>query len=382
VSDGGAPLRTSPCPVALPASWQHALDAGTLWHDADDQLPAGLPVTTANGTGVLHQQATPTSVRISVLGTGRRELATVGTLPIAAAEQGGISYASSDAHQLAFVYNLGTGEDQQNRWRLYLWDAGSGQLRVVATNPTGAGGTPVRGGWVHPLLAGGHLYWIQATPSVAGHPGLSPGSELRQYDLATGRTRTLYSGLTQSYLVYGDTVFFTALAGSGAPNPDGTPPLVLRAVVARTGAPAPVPAGLDAARDRPDFMVTDGDLVVWDTSDGGLRGWRPSWQRTVTLFPDLQQQRPAALADLGQPAMPRIYGHFLVWSDRQTYLLDLRTDSFVRLTPNHGVEDLAGSRLAMWQYATDGRPAAPGHLTGTAYLLDLAALPGLPGCGG
>lgn len=371
--DHGAAVTGTPCLVPLPAAWQQALHDGQLWNGVADQLPSGVPVQVGSQSGVLHQQAGPTGVQVSVLGRNRQPLAQLGSIPARPDQQGGISYASSDAGRIAFVYNLATGEDQQDTWKLYLWSRG--RLQVVAGNPVTATGLAVRGGWVHPLLHGQFLYWIEAVP---GSSTTTPGSRLEQYDLTTGRIRTLYSGLTQSYVAYQDEVLFTA--ATGAHNGDGTPKFELRAVSAATGRPAAPPAGLAAAADLPDFIVGDGDLLVWDTTAGGLKAWRPSWQKSLSLFPDLSQVRPAAWAEMGQPAMPRLWGNYLIWSDKQTYVLDLRTNSFVQLTANHGTEDLAGSQLGLWEYTTDSRPSAPGQLIGTAYLLDLAQLPQLPGC--
>ena len=239
----GATLTGQPCLVPLPARWQQALAGDRLWNGVDDQLPAGVPAQVGGDYGVLHQQAGPAGVQVSVLGADRRTLAQLGTVAATPAEQGGISYASADDSRIAFVYNLATGEDQQNTWKLYLWDRASGRLQVVAHNPTTAAGVALRGGWVHPLLNGNFLYWVEA---VAGTSPTTPGSRLRQYDLTTGRTRTLYSGLTQSYVTYRDQVLFTAAAGGT--NADGTPRFAMRAVLADSGAAVTPPVGLYRSR--------------------------------------------------------------------------------------------------------------------------------------
>lgn len=378
-SDGGVALGVSaPCYTALPAAWSRALTSHALWHDQWDHLSTGAP--TPEASGVLHEQDTATAAQLSILGANRRVVQSIGR--VSRNGQGQYSSDAIDANHVAFVFNLTQGNQASNQWVLYLFDRHAGTLRAVARSPVDSKGNPLPGGWVRPVLTADYLYWIQAAPNTSGWGG----SALMQYDLGSGQTRTLYRGLTESFVPYGASVLFTALLphapGPSASNNSGTgPPENVQAVDQRTGRSVPAPSGLTAGPDGANTMLADGDLVVWNTWDGAIHGWRPSWGKTITLVPSFSSWPEAAKLGLSSPAMPRLYGQFLVWNPSTDYVLDLRTNSFARLTAETSSEDLSGSALSLEVYAdAKAYDAANQRIRFDQYLLDLSTLPDLAGC--
>lgn len=252
--------------------------------------------------------------------------------------------------------------------------------------PLDAHGQPLPGAEVQPVLTRSYLYWIQASVDVHHVTGGPYGSEFMQYDFATGRTRRLYDGLVTALVPYHHDVLFVAAppgpAPNNNPNAPNNPPQIVRAINQRTGVEVPAPAGLDAGPSLPFQMITNGDLIAWDTWTGGLRAWRPAWGRTKTLLPSLAA-RPPGLRGLSTPQDFSIHRDLLFFSDLKTYVLDLRTDSMTALSSRDGRSYAGpGSYLGMWQDANHPRPIVHGEIDYSAYLVNLAHLPDLPSCPG
>lgn len=381
LSDGGVSLGAqAPCYTSLPASWRAALHGSALWVDQWDHLSSGAP--TPEGSGVLVEQDTANSATFSIAGRDHRVTEVLGQVPRPNG-QGQYSYDAADADHVAFVFNRSQGDDASYQWDLYLYDRQDHRLSAVAHNPT-AGGKPLPGGWVQPVLTHDYLYWIQAGPDDKGWGG----SQLMQYRFADGRTRVLYRGLTEAFTPYGSEILFTALAPgaanyspSSATDPAGAPEVV-QAVDQASGQPATPPVGLTAGPDGANTMVSDGDLVVWNTWDGAVHAWRAGWQKTITLIPSFSNWPEAAKLGLGAPAMPRLSGHFLVWNPSSDYVLDLRTDSFAQLTSQTSTEDVSGNWLSLESYAdAHAYDQAQRRIRFDETLMNLSALPDLPGCG-
>lgn len=381
--DGVTPLAAKPCLVPTPDSWVKAMSAGRLWTDALDHQPGGVAVRVRGTTGVLHVAADTAGVHVTILGRKRATLATVGTLPYrTAAQQGGVSYMWADADHVVFVYHTAQG-DNQNNWVLYLWDVATGRLTAIRHNPTDGHGHPLRGGWIHPYVNATAIYWIEATARLRGYPDIPAGSALMQYSLASGHTSLLYDGLPTSYVVYGRTILFTGVPDTPTAQraPGGNPVEVTHALDTITHKPVAVPEGLNPAADQPDFIVTNGDIIAWDTLNGHINAWRPAWRHTVSIYPDATDQPRGISADNGPPNSLRLSGPYLAWLSTQVYVLDLRTDSFVRLTTRHTVGHLdGGSALGLWEEAAQHAIYPGEQVKGSAYLVDLSTLPALPTC--
>jgi hypothetical protein len=371
---GGVPLFGSPCRVRLPARWQHALAAAALWRGATLPAISGAPVP--GYPGVLVGGYTQGATHLEVRGAQGNRLGELGR--IRGGPGTGLAADSASGRHLAVVYQSTVGESAQNSWSLYVWDRASG-LTHVASNPTDRSGRPLPGGYVHPFFAGDeYLYWIQAATVGTRHVS---GSSLRQYDLATGRTRTMFTGLVTAAVAYGHDVL---LAGTPAAAIDrvGNNRLdtTVHAVDQVSGRPVPPPRGLDLDHDGPQQLVTDGDLVAWDTNNAGIRAWRPQWAATRTLFPDYQHV-PRSLAGINYPDNLGIGGHFLVWNGPRDWIMDLRTDSVAAISDRAGQVDLSGNRLMFWQDTARPLAAGPaGPFTYSASLLDLDTVPDLPSC--
>ena len=371
---GGVPLSGSPCRVGLPASWQRALSAAVLWQGATLPAISGTPVPGYPGVLVGSQDGAAT--RLEVRGSQARRLGQLGE--IRGGPGNGLAADSASGRHLAVVYQGTTGETAQNRWSLYLWSRASGLTRV-ASNPTDRAGHPLPGGYVHPFFAGDrYLYWIQA--ATVGTRNVA-GSSLMQDDLSDNRIRTMFTGLVTAAVPYGDDVLL-----AGTPDSDidrvGNNRLntTVHAVDQASGEPVPPPAGLILGHDGPQQMVTDGDLVAWDTNDAGIRAWRPQWRATRTLFPDYQHV-PRNLAGINFPDNLALGGHYLVWNGPRDWIMDLRTDSVTAISDRAGQVDLSGRRLMFWQDTAQPLAAGPtGPFTYSASLLDLGKVPDLPSC--
>jgi hypothetical protein len=385
--DGGAALGAAggPCRTTPPASWQAAISRGRLWQNRVDRGITLAP--SPDAAVVLHEANSDTAAHFTMMGADQRVVEELGTVPRPAGSLGGASFTAVDADHVAIAYLRDGGEHAADDWDLYLADRHRHTFTRIAGNPSDAAGKPLSGGWVHPVLTPKYLYWIQAAPDPAGYTAGHVGSALEQYSFATGRTRTLYSGLVESLVAYGNQILFTAVpAGSPqAPVPaSGHRPEIVRAIDQDSGVEAAPPVGITAGADGADFMVSEGDLVVWNTSDGGVRGWRPAWRRSVDLVPPFSHWAEAArsVPAMGYPSMPRLSGPYLVWNSGLTYVMDLRTNAFTQLTTHHGAQDVSGGALAFWEYTQDSRPAAPETgIQYSQYVVDIAALPGLPACG-
>jgi hypothetical protein len=371
---GGVPLSGSPCRVRLPASWRRELASASLWQGATLPAISGVPVP--GYPGVLVGRSDATAVHLDVRGRRAKRLGDLGA--IRGGPGNGLAADSATGRHLAVIYQSTAGEAAQNRWTLYVWDRKTGLTRV-ASNPTDNAGNPLPGGYVHPFFAGDrYLYWIQA--ATVGTRNVA-GSSLQQYDLTTGRTRTMFTGLVTAAVPYGNEVL---LAGTPESAIDrvGNNRLntTVHAVDQASADPMPTPAGLVLGHDGPQQMVTDGDLVAWDTNNAGIRAWRPEWRATRTLFPDYQHV-PRNLAGINYPDNLGLGGHFLVWNGPRDWIMDLRTDSVTPISDRAGQVDLSGRRLMFWQDTAQPLAAGPtGPFTYSASLLDLEKLPDLPFC--
>ena len=369
---GGVRLGVPPCPVSLPREWTRAIDQGTLWRGVLDGHPTYSPMP--DGSGVLFAEDHGRTTTVSIMGAGHRVVRNVGVVSNPA-RQGQLTFNAMRGDYAAFVYSPMNGQAASFIWDLYLWNRRTGSLRTVAKNPTGAGGQPLKGGWVQPVLTSKYLYWLQATPDTTGWGG----SELMQYSLAGGTTRVLYRGVATAFVPYGNSVLLTAVP-PGTPPSDGSrePPLHDYAVDAATGRVSPGPAGITAAHDGPNTMTTDGDMVVW-ASDQTVRAWRPRWGRSVTLIPSPGSWRIATRLGIAGPTQVRLYRNFLVWSPGPTFVLDLETNSFARIKAAVSSDEMTGSYLST---ETDGPGLAsqPASVRSDQVLIDLRHLPNLPTC--
>jgi len=381
-------VRAQPCFVALPAAWQAAKQRGQLWRGVWDHQASKAP--NAQGTGVLLESDSGTTARIAFVGKGHRPVEDVGTIRIDpnapnASEPGmgyagGIGWDAGTSDYTAFIYHPVNGEAAAWVWRLYLWDRHPRKLTLVASNPVDSSGHPLRSGYVQPKLTSRYLYWIQAAPDTTGWGG----SQLMQYALATGQTKVLYRGLTESFVAYNDQLLYTAIAPT-APRPQPTdtngPPERVVAIDQDTGTPTTLPAGLTIATDRPNYIISNGDLIVW-TTDQVIRAWRPSWGKSVTLVPSGPSWPDGQRLQIAGPTYPALYGHTLLWDAGGVFVLDLITGSFAQLAQGGRVagEETTDGMVSIQEYTKPGGNQVAARYQWDQYLFSLRGLPGLPAC--
>jgi hypothetical protein len=359
-----------------------------LWNAVWDHQASKAP--NAQGTGVLLESDSATSAHVAFVGKNHQVVEDLGSIRIdpnaANASEpgtgyaGGIGWDAGTADYAAFVYHPVNGEAAAWVWQLYLWDRRARKLTLVAHNPVDAAGRPLHSGYVQPKLTEKYLYWIQAAPDTTGWGG----SQLMQYALATGQTKALYRGLTESFVPYRDQLLYTAIAPGGArPTPTDTngPPERVVAVGQDTGAPATPPAGLTIAADRPNYVISDGDLVVW-TTDQVVRAWRASWGKSVTLVPSGPSWPDGQRLQIAGPTYPALYGHFLVWNAGGVFVLDLRTGSFAQLAASGRVagEETIDDMVSIEEYTTPAGNQVAARYQWNQYLFSLKGLPDLPAC--
>lgn len=382
----GASVAGRPCVVGLPPAWQQLRDASQWWNATRHWIP-GTPVPTSGPSpapvaGLVVDRDHGAAATFELVGRHAQPTRILGT--VARRSPGGtLGGEAADSQDIALLYQYGAGDSLQDSWTLYLWRRSSGHLVAVARNPTAPTGTALRGGFIQPVLSGDYLYWIQA--SVTPRTRVL-GSELMQYDIARHITRIIYRGLVTAAGVDGDRVLF---ATGQQPAHRYAPPTryTMRVADQATGRLLPALPGLRLGGDRPDLIVSNGDLVVWDTQAGGLRAWRPAWHRTRTLLPTLNGNAPRALADAASVRDLGLYRQFLTWDvgSQGDYVMDLRTDSLTQLTPHFGQVASAANLLQAWQYDTPGtnkNAALEGNYRYHEYVIDLATAPDLPTCGG
>jgi hypothetical protein len=365
----------------LPTAWQQAKADGMLWRGVTDSVGTGAP--TPDGTAVLHQAVSSLSskapTRIALVGAEQRTVEDIGTLPHPSGAQ--LTSSAVTSAFVAFVYVLTNVGDAQSRWELYLFDRARRSLNLVARYRTDPRGQPLHGGWVHPVLTSRYLYWIQAAPDTTGWGG----SEIEQYNLATGRIRTLYRGLTTAFVPYGAKLLYSELrpdAPPGGPSIEGeSPPMRMAAVDQRSGRSVPAPAGLSLAADDPVNVVTNGDMIVWGTLHANMRAWTPAWGRSITIIPsDWPAGRRVGVT--ASPGQPRLYGHFLVWEPGTVWVLDLKTNTIAPLTRTFAVENLSGSMLSVEAYTAATARGLVNDEQWDQFIIDLAHMPDLPACNG
>jgi hypothetical protein len=357
----------------MPADVRALLRAATLWSDRSVPYVTGVPV--AQTGGLLAEIDAPGSATITAVGVNASTLVTLGTVP-RPTPSAAMGFQAAEGDLVAFVMDDGAGDTAQNTWAMYAWSSATGVLRKVGQNATYPTGQGLPGGYVRPFFAGPYLYWVQASLPPGSK---NVGSELVQYDTRSGVRRVVFNGLVTSGTGYHGELLFSATTDTGAGPSGYAANTSIHAVDPVTLRPVPVPVGLDLGSDGPYQMVSNGDLVVWDSNAGGLRAWSAELGRTVTVLPKLSDA-PASLLNVASANDLDISGRFLAWDDGgPSFLMDLATDSIVQLSTQHGGVESSDSRISFWQFVKPTPPS--GNVDEiAAYSLDAKHLPDLPGC--
>lgn len=378
---GGAPVAKRPCVVALPPAWTALRNDSTLWN-ATERWVSGTPVAAGSSlrqAGVIAEIDRGSRSQFEVLGEKAKPLQLLGTIP--RIHGGTLGGQAADAQGVALLYEYGAGDQLQNDWTLYLWRRDQNRLVTVAHNPSSPSGQALNGGFVQPILSGENMYWIQASISGSTH---QLGSELMQYNMVTQKTYVVYKGLVTAAGIDGSRVLFSAaIQRSG----DVKPPTRFKMLEATQSNRKllPPPSGLTLGSTRPYAIVSNNNLIVWDTQAGGLQAWRPNWRATKTILPTLGTTERAKLAAAASVRDLGIYSHFLMWDvgSQGDYVMDLKSDTLARLTRHFGQVASSGHLLQAWQYdsaGTNKSAALNGEYTYTQYLIDLNDAPDLPAC--
>jgi hypothetical protein len=263
--------------------------------------------------------------------------------------------AATDGNYLVFSVShdpSGTGS-----WTLYSWDSRAGGApKRLAANATDAGGQPVNGPMLYPVVHAGMASWTAGTPAGT--------TELHRYDLASGTDSVARSGHPADPFLLGGLLVWPESAAPDALT-------ALHAVSAGTGSPAALP-GPVAGITGPAF-ISGGDsagvrTVAWATEDvRTLYAWRAGWAAPV---------RVVAVPEGRAIQWVRVAGALVTWDDGTAqWAADLRTGAYTQLTPKYGYTEATGDGLSVG-YAPDSKAGTAPAPT----VVRATDLPALPGC--
>ena len=270
---------------------------------------------------------------------------------IANTDAGGyLEYADFDGRWV--VYVLGYSQNIANRWAIYAWDSQSAAApHKIAVSRSGT-------------------HWI-LDPDVKVHQGkatwvASPGTtavlEIHLFKLASDRDQIVETGNVGP-------PFFTdnllAWPESKAPSD----PSRLKAYDIVSGAMANLPDALKVIENG--FSIaSDGHNSAW--TGGAMQkevwAWHTGWAA------------PRKIYDAGQGSWVsevQLTGDIVSWTGDATWAADLRSGSYVKLTPDSGISMASGTRLGFMYNTTGGKSQYPPIVS---VVVDVSKLPPLPAC--
>jgi hypothetical protein len=263
---------------------------------------------------------------------GGRSRTTIMAVKDPAKEQ--VLAAAFDARWL--VFGVGHDLSDPNDWTLYSWDSrAGGPPREIAHNRD-------RGPWLAPVVHAGRAAWIS-------------GAGVHVYDLARGTGRVVHEGVANTVFFFGSMVVWRA-------GYDDVP-ASLQAADPVTGAAVALPGALREVRSG-HYAAADDTTVVWTLADGRtVQAWRAGWATP---------RRVVTLAD-GLVEWPKVTGDLVTFGDTAAHFVaDLRSGSYVQVTPRYGWTDTWGDALLV-QYEPTSQAL-------TSTLVRASRLRPLPSC--
>jgi hypothetical protein len=270
---------------------------------------------------------------------------------IAHTDAGGyLEYADFDGRWV--VYVLGYSQNIANRWTIYAWDSQSAAAPYkIAVSRSGT-------------------HWI-LDPDVKVHQGkatwvASPGTtdalEIHLFDLASHHDQIVEVGRVGPPF-FADNLL--AWPESKAPSD----PLRLKAYDSVSGAMANLPDALKAIENG--FSIAgNGRSSAWSGGATQKEIWMWHTGRTA----------PRKIFDAGEGSwvsQVQLTGNIVTWTGDATWAADLRSGSYVKLTPEAGGSMAKGTHLA-FMYNTPG--AKSEYTPIVSVVVDVSKLPPLPAC--
>jgi hypothetical protein len=333
------------CLVPMPASWKSAIASGQV---VGDGTWSRIMALSPSGDKIVREVRKVSVVHLEVGSTGGKQQ-TITT--IANTDAGGyLEYADFDGRWV--VYVLGYSQNIANRWAIYAWDSQSAAAphKIAVSRP----GT----------------HWI-LDPDVKVHQGkatwvASPGTtavlEIHLFELASDRDQIVETGHVGPPF-FADNLL--AWPESKAPSD----PSRLKAYDIVSGAMANLPDALKAIENG--FSIaSDGHNSAWTggATQKEIWVWHTGW--TV----------PRKIFDAGQGSWVsevQLTGDIVTWTGDATWAADLRSGSYVKLTPDSGISMTSGTRLGFMYNTTGGKSQYPPIVS---IVVDVSKLPPLPAC--
>jgi len=250
------------------------------------------------------------------------------------------------------IFSTTTVQDVVGPWKLYAWDS-AGHLgphefaheddpvptsRALQTSTTA-----------------GKVTWAQ---------GIADGGQaIHVFDLVSGRDRVVRQAHVGRPLFAGTTLVWPEAAA-----PD-TPARLKALSDYGLGAPYDLPEPLRRIGE-PQNLATDGVTWAWASPDfGTLYAWRTGWADSETIHTtDARHDHVEWMA---------VAGDLVTWTGNATYIADLRSHSFTRVTPAYGGSVAFGKAIGVGYPDTLDKGG-----TETDFVVKEAALPPLPNCAG
>jgi hypothetical protein len=333
------------CLVPTPESWKTAIAKGQV---ATKGTWSRVLALSPSGDQMVEEVRRHSALSLELVSAAGKERFIVS---IAHTDVGGyLEYADFDGRWV--VYVLGYSQNIANRWTIYAWDSQSAAAPYkIAVSRSGT-------------------HWI-LDPDVKVHQGkatwvASPGTtdalEIHLFDLASHHDQIVEVGRVGPPF-FADNLL--AWPESKAPSD----PLRLKAYDSVSGAMANLPDALKAIENG--FSIAgNGRSSAWSGGATQKEIWMWHTGRTA----------PRKIFDAGEGSwvsQVQLTGNIVTWTGDATWAADLRSGSYVKLTPEAGGSMAKGTHLA-FMYNTPG--AKSEYTPIVSVVVDVSKLPPLPAC--
>jgi hypothetical protein len=334
------------CEVPMPASWQSAITSGKIVANGTWSMVTALaPVGDKIVKEVLND-----SVAHLELGSpgGKQQIIT----NIANTRAGGF-LETVDFDGRWVVYVLGYSQQVANPWAIFAWDSKSESApQKIAASQSDAflSGDP------QAKVQRGKAIWLAGSTTTNAR-------EVHLFDLASSKDQVVGTG--------NGGFPFTADNLLVWPGTNG----LLKAYDIVNGNNVGLPVALKAIQNSGSVA---GNQFVWAWTGGATQKqvwlWRTGWGVEHPWTP------PRKIFDAGAGSWisgMQLVGNIVTWTGDATYAADLRSGSYVKLTPQYGYSIAKGTHLAFMYNTTMVKSQ---YMSQDSYVLDVSKLPPLPSC--
>jgi hypothetical protein len=334
------------CEVRMPASWKSAITSGKVVADGTwSRVEALAPV----GNKIVKEVLKDSVAHLEVGSPGGKQQIITN---IANTQVGGF-LENVDFDGRWVVYVLGYSQQVANPWAIYAWDSKSGTPpQKIASSQSDAFLT----GDPQVMVQHGKAIWIAGSTTTNAR-------EVHLFDLATLKDQIVGTGNGGSPFFVDNLLVW----------PETKSPMSAYDIV--NGHNVELPNSLKAIQNSGSIA---GNQFAWVWTGGSTQKqvwmWRTGWgvKHPLTL--------PRKIFDAGQGSWIsgiQLVGNIVTWTGDATYAADLRSASYVKLTPQYGGSMGKGTRLAiMYNTAT----VKSQYMSQVSYVLDVGKLPPLPAC--